>query len=80
MQTEDQVKILSRITTKDEAGRHFSQVYASSDLSELAEAGYIKISVSVHESGIPYSTEFSTIEITDDGIALIDQYPEYWTA
>ncbi len=78
MDTIKQVAILSRITTRDEAGTHFSALYDDADLDSLVADGYLHIERPTHgATGIPYSVEFATCTVTADGMALIDANPEY---
>lgn len=79
MTTEEQVRILAVITTRDEAGRHFTEVYYGEDLAELEADGLLRISRPVHEAtGIKYGEEHYTCEVTEEGHALVEAYPEYW--
>jgi hypothetical protein len=81
MNTSDQVRILSRITTKNEAGRHFTEIYSGGDLSDLEAAGLLIIHRPIHSStGIEYSQEYWSVEVTDDGIAIVEANPEDWDA
>ena len=41
MNIEQQEQILSRITTRDEAGKHFTENYNAGDLAELEAEGLI---------------------------------------
>lgn len=77
MKTEQQVSILSRITTRDHAGRHFTSLYSDSDLAALEADGLLIINRPVHSSGTPYSAEYQSVEITQDGQDLVDTYPKY---
>lgn len=78
MNVEQKVNILSRITTRDEAGRHFTSAYAMEDLLELEDGGYLSIHRPIHEqTGIAYSQEYWSMEITDDGLAMVEAYPDY---
>lgn len=78
MTTEQQVNILAVITTTDGAGRHFTEVYNWSELAELETAGLLEITRPVHEAtGIPYSQEHYSVTVTQDGIALVEAWPEY---
>ncbi len=78
MTTQQKVEILAVITTKDEAGKHFREVYDADALAELEQAGLLAIHRPVHEAtGIAYSQEYHTVEVTEEGIALVEQWPEY---
>ena len=78
MNTSQQVKILSKISKKDETGKHFTQIYNIDDLIELEKEGLLVIEKPVHDTGIPYSSEYWGIEVTEDGIALVEANPEYY--
>jgi hypothetical protein len=73
--TDDQIRELCILTTRDEAGRHFtvwSEHYAS-----LEAAGLVEINRPVHAAtGIPYGQEHWTLEVTDEGRKLVDANPE----
>jgi predicted dehydrogenase len=77
MTTEQQVSILAVITTSDEAGKHFAEVYDHADLTELEADGLLTISRSVHATGIAYSQEYWSVQVTEDGIELVEANPEY---
>lgn len=78
MTTRQQVRILSTLTTRDEAGTHFTQRYGDTALQALEKAGLIVINRPVHEAAhIPYSQEYWDVEITEDGITLVEAHPEY---
>jgi hypothetical protein len=79
--TSEQVKILSKITTNNEAGRHFMEIYSGGDLDELEAAGLLIIHRPIHVgTGINYSQEYWSVEVTDDGIAIVEANPEDWDA
>ena len=78
MTNENKVRILSTLTTRDEAGRHFTTLVNSVDLADLEFEGLIMINRPVHEaSGIPYSEEYYSVEVTSDGVELVEANPEY---
>jgi len=78
MSTEQQVKILAVICTQDEAGTHFMARYDYDELQELEEGGWLTINRPVHDqTGIAYSQEYWSVEVTEDGINLVEMYPEY---
>lgn len=79
MTTEQQVRILSIITTRNEAGRHFTSIHSYADLLALESEGLITIDRPVHEAtGIPYDQQYWSVEATPDGVATVESYPEYW--
>jgi len=79
MTNEQSVGLLAKITTRDEAGKHFMQLYPYDALQELEKAGLIKITRPVHEAtGIRYSEEYWSVEVTEEGQSLVDAYPECW--
>jgi len=59
---------LGRITTRDEAGTHFTQIYDVEWLTKMETVGYIKINRPIHQTGIPYGQEEWTVEVTPEGI------------
>lgn len=78
MTTEQQVSILAIITTQDEAGQHFTARHDHDELTELEDAGLLEISRPVHEAtGIPYSQEHWSVEVTQAGVDLVEANPEY---
>ena len=66
--TREDAQKLGRITTKDEAGTHFTQIYDRDWLDTMEAAGYLTISKPVHQAGIEYSEEYWSVEVTPDGI------------
>lgn len=65
---------LGKLTTRDEAGRHFTQW--SRYWQELEDAGLIEIDRPVHGStGIPYSQEYWTLQVTQLGQETVDKNP-----
>ena len=69
--TDDMIRELCVITTRDAAGRHFTET--ANYWRELEAEGLIDVHRPVHEAtGIPYSSEYWSIEITPDGQALVD--------
>ena len=75
--TESQIEILCVLTTRDEAGKHFTEKYNSDDLKALELAGFIEVMRPVHEStGIAYGCDQWTVEITPEGLALVEANPE----
>lgn len=70
--TDQQLRILGTITTRDGAGRHFTEVFNGNDLEQLEDAGLIEITRPVHPTGIPYSAEYSTVEVTEAGQYEVD--------
>lgn len=77
MNTSEKVKILSMLATRNEAGKHFSEIYAAADLAALENDGLITIHRPVHEAtGITYSPEYSSVEVTSEGVELVEANPE----
>lgn len=69
--TDDMIRELCTLTTRDEGGRHFTQF--SDYYVELESAGLITINRPVHQpTGIPYGHEHWTLEVTEAGQALVD--------
>lgn len=64
-------KLLGRITARDEAGTHFTQIYDPEWLQKMEDAGYIQITRPIHEpTGIVYAQEEWTVEVTPAGIEI----------
>jgi len=79
MTDEERAYILARIVTRDEAGRHFLEVWPWESLHELEEAGLIEIVRPVHEpTGIPYAQEYWSVLVTEDGVDVMESWPECW--
>lgn len=77
--TDEAVRILSILTTRDHAGQHFTAIYDGDDLAALEAAGYIEILRPVHmPSGVPYSQEHWVVEVTSTGFDLVHANPESW--
>jgi len=69
--TNEDLKMLGRITTTDEAGRHFTEVYPDEWLERMEKEGYIEIYRPVHEpTGIEYGQEEWQVEVTQKGIKI----------
>lgn len=76
---ENRVFHLSRMTTRDEAGRHFTERYSDDVLQDLEDEELIEIHRPVHgPTGIDYDRQYWTVEVTGEGQSLVDLYPEHW--
>ena len=76
---EDQVRYLSTLTTRDHAGRHFTERYPAGVVEELETLGLVTINRPVHEpTGINYDQSYWSLEVTEAGQDLVDANPEYW--
>jgi hypothetical protein len=61
---EDKI-LLGRLTTNDDAGRHFTSTHDSAWLDRMEAAGYITIDRPVHaKTSIPYSLEYWSVEVS----------------
>lgn len=81
MTNEQKATILAEITTRDEAGRHFMERYDEADIWELEEEGLIEVRRPRHEAtGLRYSQEYWSVEVTAEGQDLVGAYPECWPA
>lgn len=79
MTTEETVKVLSTMTNRDHAGRHFTERYSEAVLNELETAGLIEIRRPIHQAtGLPYSEEYYHLHVTEDGRELVEANEEYW--
>jgi len=72
------VRLLSTLTTRDSAGRHFTSLHPSAHLDDLEQAGYIEVYRPAPYMGIRWAGYGWTVEVTDSGRDLVDTYPEYW--
>ncbi len=79
MNTAEQVRILSKITTNND-GRHFMEIYSTEAIESLEADGLLTINRPIHKTGISYSQEYWSVEVTDDGVALVEANPEDWDA
>ena len=81
MKTKTKVRILSTLTTRDSAGTHFTSRVSSDDLAALEADELITINRPIHAAtGIRYSEEYHSVELTEEGVALVEAYPEYCDA
>lgn len=81
MNTSAKLRLLSTLTTRDSAGRHFTERVNDAELAELETAGLIEISRPVHEAtGIPYDRQHWAVQVTEYGVALLEANPEDWAA
>jgi hypothetical protein len=71
----NRLQILGRIVTRNERGYHFPELYEDVDIAALEKAGLIQIDRPVHQpTGIPYSCEHWTVEVTQLGQEYIEAY------
>lgn len=69
--TTEDIRKMGKITTRDEAGTHFTQKYSADWLKKMEDAGLVEITKPVHEAtGIQYSEEFWTVSVTEKGVDL----------
>ena len=69
------VRDLGTISTRDESGQHFT--LASEHWKTLEFLGWIEVHRPVHTpSGIAYGWELWSVEVTDEGQAVVDAHPE----
>ena len=70
---EELVEVLSKLTTRNEAGRHFTETCWCYE--ELERRGWIVVNRPIHEpTKIPYSQEYWTVELTEEGCREVDFY------
>jgi hypothetical protein len=63
--TADDRRQLGELTTRDDGGRHFTEVYGTGWLEEMASLGLIRIDKPVHTAtGIPYSAEYWAVLVS----------------
>ena len=73
--TDDQIRELCILTTRDDAGHHFTAW--SEHYEALEAAGLIEVHRPIHEAtGIPYGQDEWTMQITDEGQYVVDSNPE----
>ncbi len=78
MNTENKVRILSTLTTRDSAGRHFASRVSGDIIAALEAEELVVVTRPIHAAtGIPYSQEHYSIEVTEAGVELVEAYPEY---
>jgi hypothetical protein len=78
MKDEQKVGLLAKITTRNEAGKHFMEIYPYDVLQELEREGLLTITRPIHNARLKYSEEYWSVEVTEEGRALVDAYPECW--
>lgn len=67
----EDIRKLGCITTRDEAGTHFTQKCDRDWLDKMEAAGLLEITKPVHEAtGIQYSEEHWSVVVTEKGIEL----------
>ena len=72
---DDVARELCIATTRDEAGRHFTEWMKHYE--KLERLGLIKINRPVHSgTGISYDCQYWTLEVTDEGQEFVDANPE----
>lgn len=58
---------LGRLTTRDDAGQHFTALYPDEWLARMEAAGYITINRPIHAAtGIPYGQEEWSVEVAEE--------------
>ena len=73
--TDDQIRELCTITTRDETCRHFTSRY--DHYLELEAMGLLSIHRPIHAAtGIPYGEDAWTCEVTRDGQHAVDNRPD----
>ena len=72
---EDAIRELCVLTNRNQAGQHFTEW--SQHWEALEREGLITVHRPIHEATeIPYSQEYYSLEITEDGQDLVDANPE----
>ena len=75
--TDDLIRVLCVIATRDEAGMHFTEKFDADDLIDLETLGLIEVSRPIHEpSGIMFDRDQWSVEVTGDGQDVVDANPE----
>lgn len=74
---DDDIRRLGALTTRDEAGRHFTDTEDLDWLHVMESLGMIEIDRPIHHAtGIPYGQEHWSMEMTDDARDVIEAHPE----
>lgn len=72
--TGDMIRELGIITTRDESGRHFTEWSDHFDI--LGALGFVAIDRPIHaKTGIPYSQEYWSVEVTAAGREVVENNP-----
>ncbi len=75
--TDSDKRDLGRLCTRDSVGRHFTESYALNWLDRMEAAGFITIHRPVHDqTGIPYSAEYWSTEVSPEVVEWFDDYGE----
>jgi hypothetical protein len=75
--TEDMIRELGSMVTRDDSGRHFTEW--SRHYEDLEALGLVEIHRPIHEStGVDYAPEYWTVEVTADGQEIVEAHPELW--
>lgn len=75
--TDEMIRELGLLTTRDEAGRHFTEW--SNYYEELEALGLVEISRPIHEAtGMSYDCQYWSILLTDEGLAVVEANPELY--
>lgn len=71
--TREDRMLLGHLTERDEAGRHFTEIYPDEWLARMESAGYITIERPIHAAtSIPYSQEYYRVEVSDEVAGWFD--------
>ncbi len=69
---------LGTITTRDESGKHFTELHSAEWLDAMEDAGFLEIVKPVHEAtGIPYSQEEWSVKVADEVANWFDAYGSF---
>ena len=75
MITRDDKVRLGVLQTRDDAGRHFTDIHAFDWLIAMEEAGYITIDRPVHEpTGIPYERSYWRVQVSPEVAEWFDEF------
>lgn len=73
--TDDMIRELCILTTRDDAGRHFTQW--ARHWQALEQLGLIEIYRPRHEAtGIQFDQEYWSAQLTDAGLDMVKAHPE----
>lgn len=73
--TDDDRRQLGEVTTRDEAGRHFTQLYDRDWLDRMESTGWLEIHRPVHEpTGLSYDEQYWSVEVNPEVAEWFDAY------
>lgn len=78
--SEDDRRQLGALTTRNDAGRHFTALYSGEWLSRMEALGYAEISRPIHRAtGIPYDSQYWSVEVAAEVADFFDSEGNLYT-